>query len=288
MKVMVIAKKIRPKMETKNELMSYLRRNKDTELPFVKEVWDMAIEQTAGKSVGTKVVETVDENGDIQVMKVADMSNNPVSKYFQLMSLQPNKLKGEALREKALGKAKNDTVVEVDSNTDSNVSNDNVDIIVDINDEFIGDDRKNSFITGLVNIYFSKISDDDLDFVVSRLSEYYTNYEFNEGSDKFLVVSVVSDELSLRDLYSKRIRGSDNEKRIKDVQDGYLKKLDSLKVLKKQGSTVDEGKNKFTVFVDTLEKAGELKYKAPVIDNDVIGNLVNAINNSVIRAFSDG
>lgn len=285
---MAIAKKIRPKMETKNELMSYLRRNKDTELPFVKEVWDMAIEQTAGKSVGTKVVETVDENGNTQVMKVADMSNNPVSKYFQLMSLQPNKLKGEALREKALGKAKNDTVVEVDSNTDSNVSNDNVDIIVDINDEFIGDDRKNSFITGLVNIYFSKISDDDLDFVVSRLSEYYTNYEFNEGSDKFLVVSVVSDELSLRDLYSKRIRGSDNEKRIKDVQDGYLKKLDSLKVLKKQGSTVDEGKNKFTVFVDTLEKAGELKYKAPEIDNDVIGNLVNAINNSVIRAFSDG
>jgi len=276
--ITIAAKKNRPKMETKKELMSYLRRNKDIELPFVQEVWDLAVEQTAGKVAGTKAVETTDINGDIKIIKIPDIIDNPVSKYFQLMALKRNKEKGEALRDKNKDKTSNQVEIKNDENLETKIDED--DDILDV--------EKNSFITGLINIYFSKVNDEDLDFVVSRLSEYYTNYEFNEGSDKFLVVSVVSDELSLRELYSKRVKGSDNEKRIKDVQDGYLKKLDSLKVLKKQGSAIDEGKNKFTVFVDELEKAGELKFKTPEIDNDIIGELVKAINNSVIRAFSDG
>lgn len=260
----------RPKLTTKEQLIKYLEENQDTELPFCEEIWEKAIETTSNKERQFKEIQVTDYDGNTTTKKIPNGVLNPVSKYFQLLAL-PNFRK--------LAEAK---LEEMQENEDENSDIDRMFENMDENDE------ENTFIKELVSIYFSQVKGDDLTFVVDRLSDYYTNYEFNEGSDKFLVVSAVSDELTLRELYGKRVKGSDNETKIEKVKKGYLSTLESLKVLKKQGSKLDEGKNKFTMFLDELDKAGELNIKVKEIPNDQIGDLVTSFRQSIVRAFREG
>lgn len=259
----------RPKLTTKEELIEYLEENKDTELPFCEEIWQVAVDKTADKDRQFKEISTTDFEGNTKTKKIPNGAVNPVSKYFQLIAL-PNFRK--------IAEAKLEDDIEEDED------NDDIEKML----EEMEDNDENSFIKELVSIYFASVNGDDLQFVIDRFSDYYTNYEFNEGSDKFLVVSAVSDELTLRELYGKRIKGNDNESKIEKVKKGYLSTLESLKVLKKQGGKLDEGKNKFTMFLDELEKAGELKIQAPDIADDKIGALVTAFRQSIMRAFREG
>lgn len=267
-------KKNRPKMETKEELLSYLEANQDKEFPFCEEIYNIAVEKTDGKERAFKEIVRTEYDGTTKTKRIPNGSVNPVSKYFQLIALPHYNKKVQAM---LCFREEDEKYEEIDEDID--------DII-----ELTEDDEANSFVRELASIYFSKVLDDETQFVIDRLSDYYTNYEFNEGSDKFLVISAVSDELTLRELYSKRItsKGVDNEVRIDKVKRGYLSTLESLKALKKQSGKLDEGKNKFTIFLDELDKAGELNIKIPDIPNDQIGSLVNSFRQSIVRAFRDG
>lgn len=260
-------RKRRPKLETKEELVKYLEENQDTEYPFNEEVWKLAVEKTAEKEREFKVLKEVDFDGTEKVKKIPNGAINPVSKYFQLIALPQYKKQCEELQKEQ-----------------------EEELVADVDDmlEQLDDSEENTFIRELVTIYFSNVKGEDLDFVIDRLSDYYSNYEFNEGSDKFLVVSAVSDELTLRELYGKRVKGSDNEVKIEKVKKGYLSTLDGLKLLKKQGSKLEDGKNKFTMFVDELEKAGELKFDTKGYEPDQIDRLIEHTRRSIVRAFSDG
>lgn len=259
----------RPKLKTKKELIKYLEENQDTELPFSEKVWEIAVEKTSEKEREFKEITTTDFDGNKKTKKIPNGAINPVSKYFQLIAL-PN-FKKMAKEEHLEKEDDKDKITDVDKML-----------------EELDDTEENTFIKELVSIYFSTVNGDDLNFVIERLSDYYSNYEFNEGSDKFLVVSAVSDELALRHLYSKRAKGSDNESRIERIQKGYLRTLDGLKLLKKQGSKLDEGKNKFTMFVDELEKAGELKFNPNKYEKDQIDELMQSTRRCIMRAFKDG
>lgn len=263
----------RPKdLATKEDLIKYLEENTNTELPFNEVVWDSAVEHTVDKERQFKEIQTTGYDGVVKTKKIPNGAVNPVSRYFQLMALPQNAKAGKAIvreqkKQKKIEDSKEREFEELIEN--------------------VGDSDEGSFIRELVEIYFSILEGDELLFVVNRLSDYYTNYEFNEGSDKFLVVSVVSDELTLRDLMASRIRGRDNETKIEKVQKGYLSKLESLKVLKKQGSKLDESKNKLTMFVSELEKAGELKLEAKPIPLDEVKGLIDSFRRTVIDVFRE-
>lgn len=259
-------------MKTKEELITYLESNSNIELPFSEKVWQIAVEKTFAKEREFKEITTTDFDGNVKTKKIPNGAINPVSKYFQLIAL-PNfkKMCEQEQLEKEL-EAENETTVNIEQ----------------MLEELEEDTEENSFIRELISIYFANIKGDNFDFVVDRLSDYYSNYEFNEGSDKFLVVSAVSDELTLRELYGQRVKGKDNEATIEKVKKGYLSTLDGLKLLKKQGSKLNEGKNKFTMFLDELEKAGELKIKNVSIKQDQIDILVEHTRRSIINAFGEG
>lgn len=261
----------RPKLETKEELIKYLEENRDSELPFSEEVWKVAVEKTSEKERQFKEIVTTGFDGKSKTKKIPNGAVNPVSKYFQLIAL-PN-FKKLAKNEYSNHVVEEDTMYDIEQ-------------MLEGLDE---DTEENTFIKELMTIYFASLTGEDTQFVVDRLSDYYTNYEFNEGSDKFLVVSAVSDELTLRELYRERIKGKDNETKIEKVKKGYLATLDGLKLLKRQGSKIDEGKNKFTMMLDELEKAGDLsKYKQECYEPDQIDALVSDTRRSIMRAFGDG
>jgi hypothetical protein len=92
----------------------------------------------------------------------------------------------------------------------------------------------------------------------------------------------------LRGLYEKRARGVDNEARIEKIRNSYLKALDSLKVLKRQGANGDDGKNKFTLFVDEMTKNGELNDYKVEFPPDAIDELVKAQRESIRKVMSNG
>ena len=258
----------RPKLETKEELMAYVKENKDTELPFNETVWNIAVEKMIDKERQFKSIETTDFEGNIKSLKVPNGAINPVSKYFQLMAL-PN------FQKMGIG------ILNQDNDTDDE------DVSSLLDELEVSDEEESTFIKELILIYFSDLKGKDLQFVVDRLSDYYTNYEFNEGSDKFLVVSAVSDELALRELMIGRNKGKDVEAKIEKVKKGYLNTLEGLKVLKKQSSKFDESKNKLTMFVSELEKAGELKLTAKEIPEDKVKSLVDAFRRTVIDVFRE-
>lgn len=240
--------RIRPKdINSKGDMLAYLEGNLEYEYPFVEEAWQKAEQIYAEDKDKKKSIGSI---------------------YFQLMGLAQYRKLGNELRNKEFKKMR---IIEEE----------------EIIDSLLGDDEEESeFIKELISIYFSNIKDpEDLKFVIERMSDYYSNYEFNEGSDKFLVVSAVADELALRELYAQRVLGQDNEKRVKDVKEGYLKTLASLKVLKSD-KKIDSTKNKFTALVDELSRTGELNIDSPEYPKDEIDYLIEAMRRSVERAYN--
>jgi len=252
-------KKKRPPMTTKEELIAYLEQNKDTELPFNEVVWDLAVKATEDKERQFKVMSQTEFDGSTKTKKIPNGAVNPVSKYFQMIALPQYQ------------KPMQDEIIEEE---------DSVIISTD-------DDEKSDFVDGLLGVFFSGYPSQDKKLIKERLSDYYDNYELNEGADKLLVIKAVADELEMANLTKKRIKGVDVEARLEKVQKGYLSLLESLKALKKQRSAMDdEGKNKLTLWVDELEKAGEFIYEFDTHDD--IDEMLDNFEKSMQRVYSEG
>jgi hypothetical protein len=246
-------KKKRPKMTTKEELIVYLEGNPSTELPFNEEVWNMAVEATKDKERKFKKKIEIDYDGTEKVINIPNGSINPVSKYFQIIALPQYK--------------KKPTKKEI------NEEDEDIDLSFGDGDD---DDEENIQVSNWVNMFFSGYKGSDKKILKERLSDYYNNYELNEGADKMLAIKAVADELEIMNLTQMRAKGKDVEARLEKVSKGYLSMLDSLKALKKQrGAMDDEGKNKLTLYVDKLEKAGEFKPNKVSYDDDAIDKMLD-------------
>lgn len=259
-----MARRKRPKMETKEELIAYLEANQDTELPFNDEVWERAVEATNGKERKFKEITTSDFENKSTTKMIPNGSVNPVGKYFQII---------------ALPQYRNP----VDT--------------TDLEDEFdeedeveFDDNEKAETVTTWISMFFDGVPNADRKFIIDRLSNYYDNYELNEGADKFQAAKAVLDELEMRNLMKMRSKGKDVEVRIEKCQKSYLALLDSLKAQKKQrGAGDDEGKNKFTIFVDNLEKEGRLVIKKDTsYEPDDIDRLLKEFEGSMRTVYYEG
>lgn len=255
----------RPKMETLEELKAYLEENKDKELPFNQKVWDEAVEATKDKVLQFKTKTETDFDGNTKTLKIPNGTTNPVSKYFMIIALPHN------------NKPVKTVEYEDNENTEEN------------EDVEFEDEDKQDFVDSLCNMFFSRYNAADKKIIKDRLGDYYDNYEINDGADKFTVIKAVADELEIAKLTQLRLkRGEDNEARLKKIQDGYLELLESMKALKKQRSKMDEeGKNKLTLWVDTLEREG-FKPTEDDNDQDSIDQMLDAFEKSMIRVFKEG
>jgi hypothetical protein len=240
----------RPKLTTKEELLKYLEENKDTELPFNETVWGKAVQATKDKERQYKELQTKEFDGTTKIKKIPNGTINPVGKYFQMMALPQY--------------AKNPVYPESDETESER----------EINDELTSD--------------FEGYRIKERQFLAERLAEYYENYEINTGSDKFIVNQIVVFELELKRLNMKLASGKDVYNNIEKVTKQYLNLCESLKTLKKQrGAMEDEGKNKFTLFVDELEKEGEFKYSFDDV-SDAIDEMLDIFEKSMIRTYNEG
>lgn len=242
----------RPKLTTKEELLTYLSENKDTELPFNETVWEKAVLATKDKERKFKELHTKDFDGNTKMKKIPNGSVNPVGKYFQMM---------------ALPQYANNPVYVDDDDDEPNTRVGNTEDLADCFDGYKPKEKQ---------------------FIAERLAEYYENYEINTGSDKFIVNQIVVFEVELNRLNLKLASGKDVYLNIEKVTKQYLNLCESLKTLKKQrGAMEDEGKNKFTLFVDELEREGEFKYSFDDVSDD-IDMLLDIFEKSMMRTFNEG
>jgi hypothetical protein len=272
----------RPKLNSKEELIAYLEANKDLEYPFNEEAWNIAVEKTKDKETKYKEMITTEFDGKKKVKKIPNGAISPVGKYFQLMSL-PQYRKGKTLDEEPIFVEDdyNDELPAMDDQDDENENED------DVTDE--EEKEKQTQVTSWIDIFFAGYSPLDKRFIRERLGNYYDNYEINDGADKLLVTKAVADELEIMNLTKQRAKNKDVEKRLETVQKGYLSLLDSLKALKKQRGAMDgEGKNKFTIWLDTLEKSGEFKPKKIEYENDAIDNMIVTLERSIVEVMRNG
>lgn len=282
---MILLGKRRPKLKTKEELIKYLEEHKDTELPFNEEVWNIAVEKTKDKERKYKEIVVKDFDGNEKKKSIPNGAVNPVSKYFMLMALPQYRKKTE----------KEDTEDNEDidfkqfkNNTrsfDDDIEEDDIEEDDDTDNE---NENKEVTITGWINMFFDKYSATDKKFLKERLINYFDNYELNNGADIMIVVKAVADELEIMKLTNKRIKGEDVEKRLETVQKGYLSLLESFKALKKQRSALDEeGKNKFTLWVDRLEKEGFNPEKTKYSKDDV-DFIIDTFRETITQSFLKG
>lgn len=257
-------KRTRPKdITTMEDMRTYLNGNLEYEFPLVEECWHHAEQGVKETNKNIKIKN--DTRTDGKTTPYARVAG----RYFQLMGLEHFKKAGQELRNIAYREIREDEEQEA------------MDILLE------DDTDEGEFIRELISIYFSHVKNtEEITFTIDRLADYYNNYEFNEGSDKFLVVSAVADELALRELYSLRARGGDNEKAIKETRDSYMKALGGLKVLKSDKKE-DKAKDKFTAFVDELTKNGELRFKAKEYPKDQIDELIESTIRSIKGAYNE-
>lgn len=254
-----LLKQERQALVTKEDLIAYLEKHKATELPFNEEVWELAVEKTKDKEQVFMEMYVKDFDGVVRSRKVPNGACNPTSKYFALMSLQQYQKQGK--------------------NEKREIEKFSV---------MFEDEEKAETLTSWIKIFFAEYGNAEKKFLTERLSDYYDNYELNEGADKMLVIKAVADELEIMNLTKQRAKGKDVEGRISKVQSGYLDLLDSLKALKKQRGKMEEGKNKLTQMLDEFEKAGEFVGKKAIYEKDSIDDMLDTFTKNMMVVLRDG
>ena len=250
-------------MHTKEELIAYLEANQDTESPFNETVWQSAVEKTQNKERQFKEIKTTEFDGAEKVLKVPNGSLNPVGKYFQLIALPQYSKPAEV--------------------------EDEEDFVDDDGVVLFEDEDKEETVSSWINVFFDGYSAADKKFLRERLSDYYDNYELNEGADKVIAVTAVADELEIMNLTKLRAKNKDNEARLEKVKKGYMNSLDSLKALKKQRGAADEGKNKLTLWIDELEKEGQFTIKKDEsYTQDDIDKLLEIMESGMRAVYYEG
>lgn len=265
----MVRKQVRPKMTTKEELMFYLEDNKENELPFNEEVWNIAVEKTKDKQ--RKFLETsfTDFDGVTKKKIVPNGSVNPVGKYLQMIALPQYSKKPKVTKEEY-------DSIEIYSNVEENYSFDTI------------DEEKYKIVSNWIDTFFNDYDYGDKKFLKERLSDYYDNYELNDGADKLLAIMSVTDELEMMKLTKLRAKGKDVEMKMQKMRSSYIDTLDSLKALKKQRGAVDEGKNKLTQWVEELTKAGDFKPKEYRYEQDQIDNMIFELEKSIMQVLREG
>lgn len=255
----------RPDIPDKEHLIAYLEANSETELPFVEEVWEQAVEkakENEGKQRPIKTIVTTDKNGNEVVKKQSGgtLVTDPVKYYFRLMGLTQNKKKGIALQE-----AKIET-----SETKQEILN-----------TYFDDDLTTEYMDEITS-WIALFPPQERMFLKQRYASYMDENDINSGADKAGLKAVLSLEIEMHRIDLKRATGKkidmNDEKKVRELWDSTLQ---SLKWTKKQNSGSELNKqNKFSVWLDNMVKNGEFTPNPKHYEEDEVDFILKTIIDS--------
>ena len=261
--------KKRPDIPDKEHLIQYLEANSETELPFVEEVWEKAVDkakENEGKQPPMEESVITDKDGNVTKTKKprGAFITDPVKYYFKLMGLNQNKKKAIAIQEQKY--------------EESEIKQAIAEIYFDDEDE----GNKNVY-TDEISSWIALFPPDERQYLKRRYTNYYDTYEINEGADKLSLKRLLSLEIELYRIDKKRAAGKsinlvDEEKLTKQLNTV----LESLKWTKKQRSNMDDmAQNKFTIFMDSMMKNGKFTPTNKKYDEDDVDFLMKTYVNAI-------
>jgi hypothetical protein len=263
----------RPELHTRQELEDYLLNNADTELPFLEECWNRAVElckanEGKNQQIIEKKVTDRDGNEVISRRPVSNVITNPVTQYFKLMGLAQYRKKAQAIRD------------------EEEISNINEpDSILSADDAIY---FENEVHNDEVTAWIKSFNPVERDYMIKRYTSYFDQYEINDGADKTLLKRILSLEIALHRIDTKRAAGKlvdiNDEKKLSDQLQSTL---ESMKWTKKQrNAREDMAQNKFTVWMDKQVSEGEFKVEKKEYEKDEIDFLIDTILNSTREMLS--
>ena len=274
---MATKRRKRPDLETKEELLEYLEKSPNSELPFLEELWEISVkacENNVDKQLKTIVKITTDSDGKVteQRSSVGNAITNPVKQYFKMASLPQYRKKAQAIKDqmeiehqRELGDSKRIVADTYFADSDS---------APDLNDEIIG----------WINLF----NHEEKDFMIKRYSSYFDQYEINEGADKTSLKRILSLEIALHRIDNKRAAGKpvdiNDEKKLSDLLQSTF---ESLKWTKKQrNAREDMAQNKFTVWMEKQVQEGGFSIEKKTYEKDEIDFLIDTIIESTKEMLS--
>ena len=274
---MATKRRKRPDLETKEELLEYLEKNPNSELPFLEELWEISVkacENNVDKQLKTIVKITTDSDGKVteQRSSVGNAITNPVKQYFKMSSLPQYRKKAQAIKDqmeiehqREFGDSKRIVADTYFADSDS---------APDLNDE----------IVGWINLF----NHEEKDFMIKRYSSYFDQYEINEGADKTSLKRILSLEIALHRIDNKRAAGKpvdiNDEKKLSDLLQSTF---ESLKWTKKQrNAREDMAQNKFTVWMEKQVQEGGFSIEKKTYEKDEIDFLIDTIIESTKEMLS--
>lgn len=245
-------RRLRPKnLTTKEELIEYLERNSDLELPFLEELWDVClIKANENKEMGRSYI---DDKGE-EHKKRGYFSENPVSWYFKMANTN-------GWKQKAM--AKMEGIPEKISESKQKII-----------DTYCGDNdvKDSNEIIDWINLFEAH----ERSYLLKRYAYYFDVYEINEGADRVLLKRILSFEIALHRIDIKRAnRQNVNISEETKLLDALNDCLESMKWTKKQrNAREDMAQNKFTVWLDNMAKEGEFKPEKHTFEKDEVDFLL--------------
>lgn len=261
-------------INSKKALINYIE-NTVGELPFVEECWEIALDETRVRN------EQVAENNRFNPVKRQRVATSKV--YFELLAQPRFKAMAEGEYRRRKG------ILEPEDEKEKEKEKEKPKIPVHFED-YIDDveSEQGKFILTLLNKYYVELYDKEIvKFIISRIKSYYGEYELNSASDEYLVITVISDEVVLREFNQKRARGEEVDiKEMKSIRDSYLSSLDGLKALKKFNQDNKDKENLFSIWTEKLVKDGSVNKIHKVYDKDQIDFIMENNIEAIRRSFS--
>lgn len=217
----------RPKdIYTKEELTAYLEANKNIELPFVEALWQDCLKKADSDR---KLIEAGKE-------KKGFKSANPVAHYFRLCGLRKWKNMARNLEEEQY----NEEINSGERPAPIEISEEAAEYANDI------------------LVWINMFPPTEREYLRERYSNYYDQYEINDGADKILLKRILSTEIALYRIDIRRAMGQTvNLLDEKKLNEQLTSLYESMKWTKKQRNIREDlAQNKFTVWLDNMTKEG--------------------------------
>lgn len=263
---------LKKNIKTKEDLEIYLEQAEG--LPLLEDLWERCV-QKAKESEGKEqpMIEKtyIDKDGNktTRLMPHGFWSTNPINHYLRMFKMKQYLKQALVLKDELAFAEK------IDSESAS-----------EIKEVYFDDDsgEKYNEIIEWINMY---PIEKERNYLKQRYTDYYNNYEINDGADKVMLKRILSYEIELYRMDEKRALGKAVDViREEKVSKMLRETLESMKWTKKQRSASDDmAQNKFSIWMERQTKNGKFTPEHHEIPKDEIDMLIDIIPVAVRKMF---
>ena len=252
---------LKKNIKTKEDLEIYLEQAEG--LPLLEDLWERCV-QKAKESEGKEqpMIEKtyIDKDGNktTRLMPHGFWSTNPINHYLRMFKMKQYLKRASVLKDELAFAEKIDN-----------------ESATEIKEVYFDDDsgEKYNEIIEWINMY---PIEKERNYLRQRYTDYYNNYEINEGADKVMLKRILSYEIELYRMDEKRALGKAVDViREEKVSKMLRETLESMKWTKKQRSASDDmAQNKFSIWMERQTKNGKFTPEHHEIPKDEIDMLI--------------